>query len=108
MNYTEIINSINKNELVRLDKFALSELVHDKTIQAFNLRTAALRKRIVEQEDTLNCLANQRNYDFYMGLWAGFNLIADEKDQLKKALEPDKDVNNQPMWIEELMQRVNQ
>jgi hypothetical protein len=108
MTYTEIINSVKQSDLERLDKFGLSEIIHDKTIQAFNLKMAALRKRIIENEDTLNALANQRTYDFYMGLWAAYNLVCDEKDQIKTALEPNKDVNGQPMWLEELIQKAKQ
>jgi hypothetical protein len=108
MTYTEIINSIKKGDLERHDKFSLSELIYDKTIKDFNLRMASLRKKIVENEDTLNALANQRTYDFYMGNWAAYNLIADEKDQIKTALTPELDQNGQPMWLEELMHKAKE
>ena len=100
-------------DIEKLDKITFGEKVYDEVVRLHNQELAEYKKRIdllkkdiTRAEENLNFTYNKGANDFYNGVVYAFNIVRQQSEEEHLILVPNTDTNGQPIWLQELQQRV--
>lgn len=93
-------------DIEKMDKFEFAELTYNEANKQWQKKFEALKSDIELYESSGSNIRNQRCYDFFVGMVSAYNVFLESEEKKMKVNSPPEDVNGEPMWFDELTERI--